>query len=256
MSTPQNKIKKLQNTFKKNLQDKMTKQNERYNEALSFIQELIKKNDKLTKQNEELEFKLGSPSKKRTKKKIRHTKSPSNSNQKKDFFENLEIASMFKEYNQILDNVLNLRDQISKKNYSKDIQNFLTRTKKEKEQLMEAIELIQGFISNELNPRKGITIKSNYTKLLTNLENILKGNNPGENLNMIQEYLASEGEGIFYSRDLGKIRKKIREVAKLFDIEDIGEYEISISGKRVSLKILEEKINDCELFSKEENPLI
>lgn len=245
------KISKIQQKLKDNTIKKLKDQHKRYLDALKLIQKLIK-------ENEELKSKVKSPTKK-TRKKSPKSKSPIKKTDENTLNSNLEIKSLLKKYNDVLDKVLNFHLLIERKNYLKDIDSFIKENKEEQNIILaEAINMIQNYIKLDLNPESGINMEKDFNQLLTYLDNILSSKNLQENLESILEFVSEKPKKLFTRKDLSKLKTKLISLKANLNnnTKDIFKHTFIVDGKRLSLYMLYEKMDDCLELSKRKNPLI
>lgn len=244
-------LSKIQKNFKENTIKKLKDQHKRYLDALKLIQKLAKENKQLKSQNK-------SPTKK-TKKNLSKSKSPTKKNDENTLNSNIEVKSLLKKYNDVLEKVLTFHLLIEKKNYLKDIESFIKANKEEQNIILaEAINMIQTYIKLDLNPENGINMEKDFKQLLTYLDNILSSKNPQENLESILEFVSEKPKNLFTRKELLKIKTKLisLKVNLNNNTTDIFMHTFLIDGKRLSLYMLYEKIDDCLELSQRKNPLI
>ena len=245
------KILKIQQKFKENTIKKLKDQNKRYLDALKIIQKLIK-------ENEELRSKVKSPTKK-TKKKSPKSKSPLKKNNENTLNSNLEVKSLLKKYNDVLEKVLAFHLIIERREYLKDIEGFIKANKEEQNIILaEAVKMIQNYIKLDLNPENGINMDKDFIQLLKYLDNILSSTNPQENLESILEFVSEKPKKLFTRKDLSKVKTKLISLKETLNnnTTDIFKNTFLIDGKRLSLYMLYEKVDDCLELSQRKNPLI
>lgn len=244
------KLLKIQKNLKDNTLQKLKNQHKRYLEALKLIETLFEENETLKSQ-------IKSPSKK-TKKKAPKNKSIKKDNENNTLNSNIEIKNILKKSNNILDKVLNFHLKIKKRNYGKDIEDFINRNDEEQNMILaEAINMIQNYILLDLNPENGINMDKEFEILLKYLDNILSSKEPQKNLESILEFVSEKPKKLFTRKELSKIKTKIVSIkANLNNNADILKHTFIVDGKRLSLYILYEKMDEILKLSKRKNPLI
>ena len=244
------KLLKIQKNLKDNTLQKLKNQHKRYLEALKLIETLFEENETLKSQ-------IKSPSKK-TKKKAPKNKSIKKDNENNTLNSNIEIKNILKKSNNILDKVLNFHLKIKKRNYGKDIEDFINRNDEEQNMILaEAINMIQNYILLDLNPENGINMDKEFEILLKYLDNILSSKEPQKNLESILEFVSEKPKKLFTKKELSKIKTKIVSIkANLNNNADILKHTFIVDGKRLSLYILYEKMDEILKLSKRKNPLI
>jgi hypothetical protein len=260
------KILQEQQKFKKKIIKKMESQNKRYQKALTIIESLIKENKELETARD---TKKSSP--KRTKRKSPRKEPPSTFSPKSEnlssFLDRTTLKELSKYYQALL-NVITFRDMIQEKDYASNIQSFIeSEEDKNKEILKQAIDQIQIFIKDSLNPNIGIPYSKKYFDLLKLFDGILDVLNLEPNLERIKQIVSTKlkRNDYFVSDDLYKLIKMKREEVKSKGLP--GEIRATpfiltlAEGqtpykKEVTLAEMINMIDIVEEFSLTENPIV
>ena len=261
------KILEEQQKFKKKFIKKMELQNKRYQKALTIIESLIKKNKELETARD---TKKSSP--KRTKRKSPRREPSSTSSPKSEnlssFFEDRTTLKELSKYYKALLNAITFRDMIQEKDYASKIQSFIESEKDEnKEVLKHAIQQIQIFIKDSLNPNTGIPYSDYYFDLLTLFDGIFGVLYLEPNLERIKEIVSRKlkKDEYFIIEDLYNLIKMKREEVKSKGLPReirATPFILSLgpkqkpSEKKVTLAEMIDMIDIVEEFSLTENPIL